>query len=94
MGIIGLIQLLVDLPALIALAAQFGKDHRTGKRTAFAFLAHTLGLVAVIGFTGALVKNLDKVDTLISLAIIGISAFALLMAIWIVDIIVGRRTQP
>lgn len=94
MGIIGLIQFLIDLPALIMLAAHFGKDHRTGKRTAFAFFAHTLGLVGLISFTVALVKNLDKVDTLISLIIIGISGFALVMAVWIIGIIVGRRTQP
>jgi uncharacterized membrane protein YidH (DUF202 family) len=94
MGIIGLIQFLIDLPALIRLAAHFGKDHRTGKRTAFALLAHTLGLVGLVGFTVALVKNLDKVDSLISLAIIGISVFTLAMAVWIIGIIVVRRAQP
>lgn len=93
MGIIALIQFLIDLPALITLASHFGKDHRTGKRTAFAFFAHTIGLVGLIGFTVALVSNLDKLDNLIYLAIITMAAFTIIMGLWIVGIIVNRKSQ-
>jgi hypothetical protein len=92
MGIIALIQFLVDLPALITLASHFGKDHRTGKRTAFAFFAHTIGLVGLIGFTVALVSNLDKIDSLFHIAIIGMAGFTAIMALWIAGIIVNRKT--
>lgn len=91
MGIIGLIQFLTDLPALIMLARHFGKDHRTGKRTAFALFAHTLGLGGLILFTVALLKNLAIIDVLITFGVIGISIFALVMAVWIVGIILVRR---
>ena len=91
MAIINLIQLLLDLPALIMLARHFGKDHRTGKRTGFAFFAHTLGLVGVILLTVALLKSLAYIDTLITFAIIGISLFTLVMSVWIMGIILVRR---
>jgi hypothetical protein len=41
----------------------------------------------------ALLNNLDKVDSLIWLGTVGIAIFALVMAVWIVGIIVGRRVQ-
>lgn len=91
MAVIGLIQLLFDLPALIMLARHFGKDHRTGKRTAFAFFAHTLGLGGLILFTIALLKSLAVIDVLITLALIGLAIFALVMAVWIMGIILVRR---
>ncbi len=91
MAVIGLIQLLFDLPALIMLARHFGKDHRTGKRTAFAFFAHTLGLGGLILFTVALLKSLAVIDVLITLALIGLAIFALVMAVWIMGIILVRR---
>lgn len=91
MAVIGLIQLLFDLPALIMLARHFGKDHRTGKRTAFAFFAHTLGFGGLILFTVALLKSLAVIDVLITLALIGLAIFALVMAVWIMGIILVRR---
>ena len=91
MGVIGLIQLLIDLPALIMLARLFGKDHRTGKRTVFAFFAHTLGLVGLILFTVALLKSLAFINILITLALIGLAIFAVVMVVWIMGIILVRR---